>query len=348
MPDYKIKEPLKISRKDKRDMQVRLNDLCKPIGGFGKLERLAVKLAGIEHTQQLRTQKRSCLIFAADHGVVKEGVSATPKEVTAIQAVNTVNGHTTIASLAKIFNFEIKVVDVGIDKNLNNEKIINRKIRYGTYDMLTRPAMTREEALKAIKVGMEQADQAIQQGNNLLLVGELGMANTTASSAILAASYHIPVKEIVGYGSAISEKRYLHKEEVVKQILDNRRPDKNDPLDILSKVGGFEIGAIAGVILEGASQGVPVILDGFISIAALAIAQKFYSNIADHIISSHLSREKGMKSVLKIFAIQPVLDLDLAVGEGSGAALLLPMIDAIQSFLTNMNTLETTHISYTK
>lgn len=240
------------------------------------------------------------------------------------------------------------MVDVGIDKNLNNEKIINRKIRYGTYDMLTRPAMTREEALKAIKVGMEQADQAIQQGNNLLLVGELGMANTTASSAILAASYHIPVKEIVGYGSAISEKRYLHKEEVVKQILDNRRPDKNDPLDILSKVGGFEIGAIAGVILEGASQGVPVILDGFISIAALAIAQKFYSNIADHIISSHLSREKGMQSVLKIFAIQPVLDLDLAVGEGSGAALLLPMIDAIQSFLTNMNTLETTHISYTK
>lgn len=337
-----------ISTTDQQAMQQRLNHLCKPIHGLGKLERLAVKLAGIEHTQQLQTAHRCCLVFAADHGVVREGVSATPERVTAIQSVNTVNGHTTIASLAKQFNCDVEVTDVGVDAQLADPRIVNRKIRWGTDDMLGKPAMSRQEAARSITIGRERASAAIHRGNQLLLIGELGMANTTASSAILAAAYAIPVHEIVGYGSAISQKRYNHKEHIIQQVLDKQHPNPDDPLDLLSKVGGFEIGANTGAILEGAHQGVPVILDGFISIAALAIAQKFCPDIADHVIASHLSRERGMQVAIKHLGIKPVLDLDLAVGEGSGAALLLPLIDAIQSLLTNMNTLEDINTKFVK
>ncbi|MFD1123873.1 nicotinate-nucleotide--dimethylbenzimidazole phosphoribosyltransferase [Lentilactobacillus raoultii] len=337
-----------VSKVDRHKMQVRLNHLCKPIGGLGKLEELAIKLAGIEHTQQLKTSKRCCLVFAADHGIVSLGVSATPRKVTAIQAVNTVNGHTTIASLAKQFNCDVKVIDVGVAEDLENSKIIHRKIRYGTANMMTQPAMSYQEALRSINIGREQADLAIRNGNDLLLIGELGMANTTASSAILAAAYGLSVQEIVGFGSAISEKRYQHKKRVIQEVLNRRQPDSNDPIDILSKVGGFEIGANAGVILESARQGIPVVLDGFISIAALSIAQKIYPNITDYVIPSHLSHEKGMKIVLEKVGLHPILDLHLAVGEGSGAALLLPMIDAIQALLANMNTLEDLHVGFVK
>ncbi|GHP13964.1 nicotinate-nucleotide--dimethylbenzimidazole phosphoribosyltransferase [Lentilactobacillus fungorum] len=330
------------------EMQTKLDHKCKPIGGLGKLEILADKLAGIEGTVDIQTGKRVCLVFAADHGVEREGVSATPRNVTALQAVNMMAGNTTVAAIAKANRCAVQVIDVGIDADVANSKVLNRKIRRGTTDMLQGPAMTRKEAEQSIQIGYDVASQAIDDGNQVLAIGELGIANTTASSAIIAVMLNEPVASVVGRGSNISDQRLQHKADVIEAAIAKWRPDAADPIDVLSKVGGFEIGGKVGAMICAAQNGVPLIMDGFISEAALTIAEGLYPGISQHLIASHASKERGTQLVMQRYGLDPLLELNMAVGEGSGAVLVLSLIDAVQSILKNMNTLEDLDVFFTK
>lgn len=321
-------------------MKTKLDQLAKPVGGLGQLETLAIKLAGIEGTADLQTAKRCCLVFAGDHGVEKAGVSSTPRKVTWVQSLNTLAGHTTVASLAKANRCQVKVVDVGVDHDLSGTGVIDKKVNWGTQNMVTSPAMTRDEALQALQAGYDVALDSIREGNQLLLVGELGIGNTTPAAAMISVLLQIPAATVVGRGSVISDQRLIHKTRVVEDAIINWQPDPTDPIDVLSKVGGFEIGAKAGAMLCAAEHGVPLILDGFLSYSGAVLAEKLVPGTTQHLIASHFSRETGSKLALDWLGLTPLLDLQMAVGEGSGAVLLLGLIDSLQSVLANMNTLD--------
>ncbi|AKP67361.1 nicotinate-nucleotide--dimethylbenzimidazole phosphoribosyltransferase [Companilactobacillus ginsenosidimutans] len=340
--------PVNIDHNTEINMQKLLDGLAKPIAGLGNLEDLAVKIAGIERTTHINVSKRCCLLFAADHGVVEEGVSATPKEVTALQSINSVKRTTTIGVLTKLNHCDLKVTDVGVDYTFHDSRIIDCKISNGTKNMVHEDAMTRDQAETSIKIGMACAKQAIDEGNDILLIGELGIANTSSASAIIAAALNLPAEKVVGRGSNISDERLVHKIEVVKTALKNRNCDSDDAIDILSKVGGFEIGAMAGAIIEAANSGVPIVLDGFLTYSSCILAQKFIPGIGKHVIASHASHELGTKLALEALNLEANYNLDLAVGEGSGAALLLPWLDAIDQLIKNMATLKDLNVHFAK
>lgn len=339
-----------ISLAARKAMQQKVDELAKPVGGLGKLESMAVDLAGMQATTDLRTAKRCCLVFAADHGVEREGVSATPRKVTRVQAANMVLGKSTVATLAAANNCEVKVIDVGIDGDPEDERVINRKVMpHGTNDMLVEAAMSRTEALAALQVGYEMAEQSVvDEGTDILLVGELGIGNTTPSAAIIAVMFGVPVAQVVGRGSNISDERLLHKTAVIEQAIAKLKPDKEDPIDVLSKVGGLEIAAKAGAMLYAATHGVPLILDGFISYAAAVIAEGILPGTSKYLLASHASREVGTKLSLEHLQLQALLDLNLAVGEGSGAVLVLGLIDSMKAVLDNMNTLADLEVIFTR
>ncbi|HBF74116.1 MAG TPA: nicotinate-nucleotide--dimethylbenzimidazole phosphoribosyltransferase [Lactobacillus sp.] len=328
-----------ISEAKRHAMKVKLDGLAKPTGGLGRLETLMITLAGIQQTTKPRTAKRCVMVFAGDHGVERAGVSATPRKVTWEQSINTLEGHTTVASLAIANHCEVKVIDVGVDHDLSGTGVIDKKVNWGTKNLAEEPAMTRDEAIQCLQAGYDVALDTINEGNDLLLIGELGVGNTTPASAIISVLLGVPAADVVGRGSVISTERMAHKTKVVEKAIADWQPDPNDPVDVLSKVGGFEIGAKAGAILCAAEHGVPLILDGFLSYAGAVIAEKLDPGVKDHLIASHLSREFGSKCALDWLGLTPMLDLQMAVGEGSGAVLALSLIDAMQSVLTHMNTL---------
>lgn len=340
--------PNLISQTAQKDMRQRLNDLAKPVDGLGHLEALAVKLAGIEGTTDLKLDQRCCLQFAGDHGIVEEDVSATPKRVTAQQSINSLDHTTTIGVLSDLFHCDLKVIDVGVDHQFSDPRIIDAKIAPGTNNFLHQSAMTRSQAKQALQVGFDQANQAIKEGNNVLLIGEIGIGNTSSASAIIAAALNLPASEVVGRGSNISDQKMAHKLAVIQEALDNKTIDSSDPIDILSKVGGYEIGAMCGAIIAAANAGVPLVLDGFLTYSACILAQKFIPDIGEHVIASHSSHENGTKVALKSLGLKANFNLDLAVGEGSGAALLLPWFDAIENLLEKMMTLQKMQVAFAK
>ncbi|WP_276753832.1 nicotinate-nucleotide--dimethylbenzimidazole phosphoribosyltransferase [Limosilactobacillus ingluviei] len=324
-------------------MQERLDHLAKPIKSLGQLEPLAAKLAGIYQSTDFTVRPRTCLVFAADNGVVEEGVSATPKKVTAIQAVNMLNGHTTVAALAKAYDCQVKVTDVGIDTPQPLPKVLNRRIRRGTRNLLHESAMTVEEAWQCLSIGRQMAQQEIAAGAQLIITGELGMGNTTAASAMMATILHRSAGEMVGRGSKISDQRLIHKTAVVEQAL--RRAGFTttktpEPLQILQEVGAYELGAMAGAMLGTAEAGKPLVLDGFLSYAALLLAREINPRVMDYVIPSHQSHEQASELALQALGLAPLIDLQMCVGEGSGAMMMLPWLDGIEAILKNMNTLE--------
>lgn len=335
-----------ISKAAQAEMQDKLDNLSKPIKGLGQLERLADKLAGIQETTDLKIDKRICLVYCADHGIVSEAVSATSEPLSNVLSANVAEGHACVNALAMRNRCEVKVFDIGLAGGYQTTKMVNEKIQRGTKNMLTSDAMSRQDAVKSIQTGYDNAKQAIADGNQLLLLGEVGLGNTSASSAIVSTMLALPVDDVVDKGSDISVKQFEHKKQVIKDILTARRPDKADPLGVLSKVGGFEIGATVGTMIAGAEAGVPVIMDGFISDAAAVLAKAFYPDITGHLIASHLSGEKGAQRVLDYLDLKPLLQLGMAVGEGTGAVVALALVDDIQSVLINMNTLQDLNFEY--
>lgn len=326
--------------------QQRQQILTKPLGALGRLEELSIQLAGI--TSLLRPPLRPCrvIVCAGDHGVTEEGVSAYPSDVTTQMVLNFLSGGAAINVLARTFGADVTVVDVGVKGELpDHPRLVKAKIRPGTANFLHEPAMTRTEAVAAIEVGIRAAQAAIADGVRVLVTGDMGIGNTTASAAIAAALTRQPAVEVTGLGTGIGRDGWRHKVEVVARAIETHLPDEQDPLDVLSKVGGLEIGAIAGVVLAAAAAHIPVIVDGVIATAGAAIATRLAPAVRAFMIAGHQSMEPGHRVLLDYLDLRPLMSLDLRLGEGTGAMLALPLLDAAVALLNEMATFSDAGVS---
>ncbi|PYZ92451.1 nicotinate-nucleotide--dimethylbenzimidazole phosphoribosyltransferase [Salipaludibacillus keqinensis] len=331
-----------------RQTLAHLNNLTKPIGSLGRLEELAVQIAEITDEPFPNVSPPVSIVFAADHGIALEGVSAYPQEVTAQMAANFLSGGAGINVLTNQIKGQFVLVDIGIASELKGSGYINEKIRYGTANFAKESAMTKGQAVKAIEAGIKVTTNAISNGANSVILGEMGIGNTTSSSAILAILSGEAVENVVGPGTGISEEKLLNKQQVIKKALMDRNPDPNDVLDILSKVGGLEIAGMTGAILGAASKKTPLIIDGFISTVSAVLAIRLAPNVRNYLIFSHQSQEAGHGIALKMLEAKPLLDLELRLGEGTGAALAFPLVQSSVHVLKEMATFTGAGISITE
>lgn len=325
--------------------QVHLDQLTKPPGSLGKLEGLAVKLAGITGNVRPVFDKRSVIVMAADHGVCEEGVSAFPAEVTPQMVYNFLAGGAAVNVLARQASADVVCVDIGVNAEMTHPGLLQRKLRYGTGNMAKGPAMSREEAEAAIRVGAEVVSDAVSQGVRLFVTGEMGIGNTTASAAIMSSLTGIAPQQSVGRGTGVNDERLRHKISVVERALEVNRPDANDPLDVLAKVGGLEIAGMTGVILGAAAHRCPVVIDGFISTVSALLAVRLEPKAADYLIASHVSHEQGHRALLQALGLNPMLELDMRLGEGTGGVLALHLVDAACRIVAEMATFESAGVA---
>lgn len=328
------------------ETQRRLDRLTKPQGSLGRLEELAVQYCAITRECKPAVPRGTVFTFAADHGVVDEGVSAYPRDVTAQMVLNFLRGGAGVNVLARHSNVEVRVVDIGVAHDFGAiAGLIHRKLMMGTRNMLHAPAMDRPTAQQALLVGIELAADAVGQGVGLIGTGEMGIGNTTASAAIVAVMTGAAVDTVTGRGTGLDEQGRARKIAVIEQALAFHRPNPHDAVDVLSKVGGLEIAAMAGLILGGAAAEVPVVLDGFIAGAAALIAVGLQPRCRDYMIASHRSVEKGHGVVLDRLRLKPLFDLDLRLGEGTGACLGMGLVQAAIKVLTEMATFDEAGVS---
>ncbi|MDO0822690.1 nicotinate-nucleotide--dimethylbenzimidazole phosphoribosyltransferase [Desulfosporosinus nitroreducens] len=318
-------------------IQVRLDSLTKPQGSLGQLEHLAKQLGGIQRTSNPKIQKKAVLLMAGDHGVVEEGVSAFPQEVTPQMAYNIMNGGAAINVLSRQANAEVFLTDVGIAFPIDGN-IIHQRVANGTQNMSKGPAMSRHEALQALLVGAKVAEEKIREGYNLFATGELGIGNTTPSSAIVALFTNSSIEEVVGRGTGIDDAGVIRKRRAIEKAIEVNQPDTTNALDVLAKVGGLEIAAITGSILQAAASNVPIVVDGFISTAGALIAAKLAPKSVAYMIPSHGSVEIGHRNALAGLGLDPVLNLNMRLGEGTGAALTFYLVEAALHILEEMAT----------
>ncbi|TGE36253.1 nicotinate-nucleotide--dimethylbenzimidazole phosphoribosyltransferase [Desulfosporosinus fructosivorans] len=318
-------------------IQKRLDSLTKPLGSLGQLESLAKQLGGIQRTSSPKILKKAILLMAGDHGVAAEGVSAFPQEVTPQMVYNIIGGGAAINVLARQANAEVFCTDVGVAFPLEGD-IIHKRVANGTQNMAKGPAMTRQQALQALLVGAEVADEKIRAGFNLLGTGDLGIGNTTPSSAIVALITNSPIESVVGRGTGIDDAGLIKKRRVIEKAIELNQPDPQDALDVLAKVGGLEIAAIAGSILQAAASRVPIVIDGFISTAGALIAAKLAPKSTSFMIPSHGSVEIGHRKALAYLGLDPVLNLNMRLGEGTGAALTFHLVEAALHIIEEMST----------
>ena len=324
-------------------LQKHLDNLTKPPGSLGRLEELARSFGMMRGSTDLLLKNRAIFTFAADHGISRAGVSAYPREVTAQMVFNFLQGGAAINVLCRHYGIQNVVVDVGVDHDFPElPALIQKKVGRGTQNFLEGPAMTEEEAIRSIETGITLAE-----GYDLVGTGEMGIGNTTSSAAILAVLAGLPVEETVGRGTGVDDDRLQHKVKVIREALAQRKPDANSALDVLTKIGGFEIGAIAGLILGAASRRIPVVVDGFISGAGAMIATRLEPACRDYLFFSHLSRERGHRRMLEFFDVRPILDLDMCLGEGTGAAVAMDVITAAVRIYNEMATFESASVSRT-
>ena len=316
----------------------RLDQLTKPPGSLGVLEELAVQLAGISGNPMPAARDKVVVVMAGDHGVVEEGVSAFPSEVTPQMVYNFIRGGAGINVLARQAGARVIVVDLGVAAEINHPGLINRKVRYGTGNIAREPAMSREEAVRAVVAGIEVAEEEIKNGAEILATGDMGIGNTTPSSAILAAFSGLPVRRVVGRGTGVDDRRLELKVRAIERALELHRPDPRDPLDVLSKVGGLEIAGLAGVILGAAAARRPVVIDGFISGAAALVAGRMEPKAIKYMIASHVSQEPGHRIIMEMLDLKPMLQMKMRLGEGTGAALAFHLIEAATRIIREMAT----------
>ena len=336
--DETIKKINGLDPKSMRLARERQNQLTKPQGSLGVLEELSIKLAGIQQKPVPEITKKVIIVMAGDHGVAAEGVSAFPQEVTPQMVANFAAGGAGINVLARHAGAEVRVVDVGVAVPVDIPGVIDRKIRPGTANMADGPAMTRSQAVACLEAGIEIAGEAIAEGADLLGTGDMGIANTTPSSAILAVFSGADLDHCVGRGTGIGSDALELKKDVIRRAIRVNQPDKEDGLDVLAKVGGLEIGGLAGVILGAAANRVPVIIDGFISGAAALVAASLSPESRNYMIASHVSVEPGHKLILDQLALKPMLFMNMRLGEGTGAALASSLVEAGCKVLAEMTT----------
>ena len=322
-------------------LQKHLDNLTKPPHSLGRLEELARSFGLMRGSADLILKKRAIFTFAADHGISRAGVSAYPREVTAQMVFNFIRGGAAINVLCRHYGIQNVVVDAGVDYDFPElAGLVSRKVGRGTENFLERPAMTVEEAMQSVETGMD-----LGQGYDLLGTGDMGIGNTTSSAAICALFTGLPVEEVVGRGTGVDDDRLRHKTNVICDALARHKPSASNPLDVLAKVGGFEIGAIAGFILGAASRRIPVVVDGFISGAGAMVATRLEPACRDYLFFSHVSRERGHRRMLEFFDAHPILDLDMCLGEGTGAAIAMDVITAAVRVYNEMATFDSASVS---
>jgi nicotinate-nucleotide--dimethylbenzimidazole phosphoribosyltransferase len=320
--------------------------LAKPRGSLGRLEDCAVRLSAIQNRLRPGHEHRLIVVCAADHGVLVEGVSPYPKDVTRQQIANFAEGGGTITVLGRHAGAKVVLADVGVDYDFPpHPDILNLKIARGTRNMAKGPAMTREEAVKSVLTGLEIVLQ--EPRVDLVAAGEMGIGNTTPSSAICALLLGLTPQEATGPGSGLAPEKVAHKAEVIQRALEINRPDPNDPLDVLAKIGGLEIGAMAGVFLGGAIRRAGLIIDGFIAGAAALLAEKMAPALRQYFFAGHCSKEKAHRTVLNHLGLTPLLDLEMWLGEGSGAAAAMSILECAAAHFNEMRTLEEAMINDT-
>jgi nicotinate-nucleotide--dimethylbenzimidazole phosphoribosyltransferase len=328
-----------LDKESMAEARARQDKLTKPAGSLGRLEELSIQIAGIERKARPDIENKAMITMAGDHGVVDEKVGNWPREVTAQMVENFLRGGAGINVLARQAGARIVFVDMGVASDLKPDpQLIVRKIGYGTKNMCLGPAMTKEQAIKAIEAGIEIVSGEADKGLDIVGTGDMGIGNTTASSAIFAAMTGKPVGEITGRGTGLNDEQLVHKIDVIKRALAVNKPDPAKPLDVLAKVGGFEIGGLAGVMLGAAARRIPVVIDGFISGAAALIAMALAPQLKDYIIAAHVSAEAGHSAMLKHMGLKPLLSLDMRLGEGTGAALGIFLVEAAVRTLNEMAT----------
>ena len=327
-------------------IQAHLDDLTKPKGSLGRLEELAKAYCLIRHELEPALPKKEIFVFAADHGVTEEGVSAFPKEVTFQMVYNFLSGGAGINVLARHAGASVKVVDIGVDYDFAGlEGLIQRKVMRGSKNMTKAPSMERTDAINAIMAGAGLARDSAADGVTLLATGEMGIGNTTPASALTSVFCNMKPEDVTGRGTGIGNDALNHKISVIERALSLHKPDPSDPVEVLAKVGGLEIAGICGLVLGAASAGVPVVADGFISTAGALTACAIQPLVRDYIFASHQSVEKGHKAQLDHMGLKPLLDLDLRLGEGTGAALAMCLIDAGLKIYLEMATFSGARVS---
>lgn len=311
--------------------------LAKPPGSLGRLEDLSVQLAGITGQVCSRVDKKHLLVFAADNGVVEEGVSSAPQSVTLMQTVNLTHAKTGASVLAKHFGCGITVCDVGVNAQIREPRVLNRKIAFGTGNIAHGPAMTRQQALQAILTGAEVAASTDAQ---VLGIGEMGIGNTTTSSAILAVLLDVPVETVTGRGGGITDESFRRKKEVIRQAIAVNRPNGADVVDVLRKVGGFDVAAMCGAFLGAAATHRPVVIDGFISVVAALCAYRLCPQVRGYLVPSHASYEIGYKLAMEELELEPMLLLGMRLGEGSGCPIAFQVLEAACAIIGDMATFD--------
>ena len=311
--------------------------LAKPSGSLGRLEELSIQLAGITGRVHNALNKKQLLVFAADNGVVAEGVSSAPQSVTKQQTINLMRGKTGAAVLAKHFGCGLTVCDVGVNADIYESTVLNRKIAYGTQNICTGPAMTREQTLQAILTGAEIARTV---DADVIGAGEMGIGNTTTSSAVLAVLLGTDVEAVTGRGGGITEESFRKKKAVIRTAIEVNRPDRDDVVGVLSKVGGFDLAAMCGAFLGAAAARRPAVIDGLISAAAALCAVRLCPNVRGYLVPSHASFEIGYRLAMEAMDLRPLFDLGMRLGEGSGCPLAFQVLDAACAVINDMATFD--------
>ncbi len=335
-----VKQIKPLDEKARAAARTRQDSLIKPIGSLGKLEELSVRLAGITGDFSASFTKKAIVIMCADNGVYEEGVSPAPQVVTLMQAMNFQKGITGVGVLSKLSQSDLVVVDIGINSDAESEYFLNRKIRKGTHNLAKQPAMSREEALRAIDIGFEEVKKLHENGYSVVGTGEMGLGNTTTSSLVLMALTGCSVEETTGKGAGLTEEAFVHKKDVVRKAFEFHRPSADDPIGVLKKVGGFDIAGLVGVYLGAAYFRMPVVIDGVISAAAALLAFHLCNTVRDFMIPSHCSEEPGYAVAMKKLGMEPYFNLGMRLGEGSGCPLTFLLIDAAQNIINDMATFE--------
>lgn len=320
--------------------KVRQKNLTKPPESLGRLEEISIQLAGMKADPLPTVERKAVIVMAADHGVALEGVSAFPAEVTPQMVMNFLSGGAAINVLARQAGASVTIVDIGVasDFDLSLAGLLHSKVAHGTCNMAEGPAMTRDEAEKAIAVGMDVLARVAEKGLDLVATGDMGIGNTTPSSAIVAVMTGLPVDKVTGRGTGLDNAGLAHKVKIIEQAIALNKPDPKDALDVLCKVGGLEIAGLAGVMIAAASRRIPVVVDGFISTAAAMIAVGLVPDVRNYLFSAHNSVEIGHRVMLKYLGLNPLFDLNLRLGEGTGAVLAFHLIEAASRILREMAT----------
>ena len=318
--------------------QSRWNGIAKPLNGLGLLEKAVIKIAGIIGDARISLQKKAVVVFCADNGVVCEGVTQTGSEVTAIVAHNFVTGNTSVNQMANVANADVIPVDAGMLVDLKITGILSQKLGYGTQNIANAPAMSKETAERGLLYGIRLAERLKQQGYRLLATGEMGIGNTTTSSAVASVLLNRPVEEMTGKGAGLSLSGWKRKVAVIQTAITRHAPNPNDPLEVVAALGGFDLVQMAGLFLGGAVYQIPVVIDGFISAVAALAAARICPQAKAFLLASHLSSEPAARMVLEELDLNPILHGEFCLGEGTGAVALFPLLDMAVAVYENMST----------